>query len=129
MKAFRVLGSTLVASNNCFDVQGEDHAYRIVNFFLEDIEALPIEWPIEIKVIGPRTAVVHDPRIPDRYYRNRWCTTCCPEELLPIPQRLEWERQEMRGQRVRHDTGSVSTYLGKEPQMEYVRLRLGERHE
>jgi len=123
MKATRIIRYTLVAFNNCFSVLGEDgKEYKVVNFYHETMEKLPIEWPVEIKVLEGHVAVIHDARVPDKHYNTRFCEVCCPKHLLPTPQLLGHERQIARGQRVEHENGSVSIYPGKVPD-EYQNCR------
>ena len=80
--------------------------WRIVNFYAENLEKLIkdkiITWPVKILVRrgrGRRIALIHDERIPDEWYADRWCEACCPEELLPLTQRLRLERMTARGDR------------------------------
>jgi hypothetical protein len=87
-------------SGNCFDVvDAKGHSWRTLNFYYENLEALlnlegPVWWPLRCLVIRPGgtnhrgLAVIHDPRIPPPWYRRDWCQTCCPDHLLPMPQRL-----------------------------------------
>lgn len=122
MKAIRITRYTLMAFNNCFSVEGDDgHQYRIVNFYVECLQNLPIEWPIEIKVLEGNVAVIHDDRIPNRFYNKTFCTTCCPKHLLPITQKLEREREISRGQRVEHEnSNSVTIHFSKSPTMKLI---------
>ena len=106
--AVEVTESTLLGGNNCFSVvtdQGKH--YRIVNFYLDSgfiqhpgskkgLETLLKEgltWPIKIAVLSERIACINDPRIPDSEYRDEFCEVCCPQELLPMPQRLRKARR------------------------------------
>ena len=87
---------------NCFSVLAEDgNSYRIVNFSAENLEELTrrgvVDFPFNIKLLNERTAVVHDIRIPDGWYDARWCAVCCPKDLLPLPQQLEYFRGIERG--------------------------------
>lgn len=128
MKAVRIEGHTLIGvgrderpSNhgNCFSVQGDDgEGYRIVNFNLENLEALQklgLTWPIPCKIIEGRVAIIHDGRIGERWYQNRYCEVCCPESLLPVTQKQEHERDEMRGRR-KSGNGYVSYNLVIKPE-------------
>lgn len=111
MKAIRITSQTLIGfpdkrpaeSGNCFSIEADDgHGYRIVNFNLENLEALiklGLTYPIECKQLAGGIAIIHDPRIGERWYRNRFCEVCCPEKLLPITQLHRHERDVMRGRR------------------------------
>lgn len=70
-----------------------DEHYRIVNFNHENLEELlekqMIEFPITIGVVGGNVAVILDSRIPDEWYSQKFCTTCTPMDLLPLPQRIK----------------------------------------
>ena len=88
---------------------------RIVNFnyenlsYLLDTHVLP--WPIKVLQIGKRTAIVYDPRVPDEFFDAKWCTVCCPERLLPMPQRIHrrmsMKRKEITVKRLRNTDGSL----------------------
>ena len=79
---------------NCFSVsvQGERN-YRIINFNHENLEKLiedgVISFPVKISKLGEGIAIIADERIPDEWYSKRFCETCTPGDLLPIPQRLK----------------------------------------
>ena len=96
---------------NCFGVKvkSEDNDYRIVNFYVENLEHVIkekiIDWPIKIKILENRIAVIHDSKIPDEYYNQGFCTVCCPERLLPVTQKLLHERQEDRLERLTAPAG------------------------
>jgi hypothetical protein len=87
-----------VPHGNCFSVKvkGEEKDYRIVNFYCENLEHLIkeklLEWPINIVKLCDRTAFIHDIRIPDCYYTDRFCEICCPRDFLPLPQQLRIQR-------------------------------------
>lgn len=66
---------------------------------LRKLEKKGLTWPLECKVIGPNTAIIHDPRIGERWYRKGYCESCCPIELLPCNQRDIHERDIARGRR------------------------------
>lgn len=82
------------STGNCFSVKcsGIDSNIKIVNFNYENLEYLinigMINFPMTCYFIGEYTAVMYDSRIPLKWYQNHFCTTCCPENLLPMPQRL-----------------------------------------
>ena len=94
---------------NCFSVGTKDGEVRIVNFYHENLEILLnsniIAFPIKIHLLCEGIGVIHDERIPDEFYNNRFCSVCCPEEYLPYPQRLEIWRDELSGHRVRYKCG------------------------
>jgi hypothetical protein len=112
LAAVGILHSTLIGSfgsfprdtGNCFAVMANDgNGYKIVNFNYENLKELTkrgVSFPFEIKALSDRVAVIHDARIPDQWYSRRFCEVCCPDSLLPLPQRLTHERQEMQGVRV-----------------------------
>jgi hypothetical protein len=98
-------GDPPYSHGNCFSVAGEGGEYRILNFCLENIEALielGLKWPIQCRQVSAHMAIIHDPRIGERWYSSRYCEVCCPESELPITQRQAHERQELRGQRKTH---------------------------
>ena len=95
---------------NCFSVTaGEGRHWKILNFSYENLIALldlpgPVTWPIRCAIIDEkhRLAVIHDPRIPQEWYQQNWCRSCCPHYLLPMPQRLLGALREDRGTEVYH---------------------------
>ena len=105
-------------SGNCFGVyrqkdtrddiiSGAVTEYKIVNFNASNLDALlklGLTWPIQCKLLAGRTAIIHDPRIGERWYSSRYCETCCPKNLLPITQVQRQEREVMRGDRTESDT-------------------------
>ncbi len=98
---------------NCFSVKSDDgKTYRIVNFYVENLNRLidkkGLTWPVECKVLGPKTAIIHDPRIGERWYNKNYCEICCPKELLPCNQRDIHERDIMRGRRQERSTGTIN---------------------
>lgn len=97
-----------ISSGNCFSVVAEnDKSYRIVNFVHENMEELfrrGFKAPFKIAVIGKNTAIVHDERIPDRWYQDRYCEVCCPSELLPVNQRMAHLRHIECGYRTEYET-------------------------
>ena len=81
-------------NGNCFSMKTDnDEHYRIVNFNYENLEELlekkVIEFPITIGIIGGNVAVILDSRIPNEWYSQKFCTTCTPMDLLPLPQRIK----------------------------------------
>jgi hypothetical protein len=109
----RVLSHTLVGginktfpvkTGNCFSVEASDgKKYDIVNFYYEnyqEVNRLGLKNQIKIRSLSERAAIILDERIPDRWYNNYYCEVCCPESLLPHPQRMRHQRQEARGERV-----------------------------
>jgi len=129
MKAFSISEHTLIgvggddfplSSGNCFSVEAEDRKYyRIINFVLENLEEAikrGIDWPIEIKILRGRIAVIHDSRIPDSWYSTRFCEVCTPKDMLPLPQLLAHERQIARGERIERE-GSTSIIVDKIPML------------
>ena len=106
-----VSGSTLlgvntnsfpVQSGNCFSVYTEGSRYRIVNFSLENWNEMIkkyIKLPIKILTLNEDYAIIHDERIPHKWYDDYWCEICCPHEFLPITQKFRLEREEWSGYR------------------------------
>lgn len=103
---------------NCFGVhlEGNAGAMKIVNFNLENLDALVKEhgltWPIKVAQLGIasygyRIGVIHDERIDNRWYQTRFCEVCCPDELLPITQKLQHARDEALGARRSCGNGGV----------------------
>lgn len=100
-------------SGNCFGVYrqrvtrgdvlaGAVEEYKIVNFNarnLDELIRLGLKWPIQCKLLAGRTAIIHDPRIGERWYQHRYCEVCCPARLLPVTQIQAHERAGMAGQR------------------------------
>ncbi len=118
---------TTTGMHNCFDVVLAGGGYlSIVNFYVEDLDALLKEgltWPIAVQQLdkGCDVGIVSDLRIHDTKFRKTFCESCCPDYLLPLPQRLAHKRQEARG------TRSVKVCLGKdgEPDMTIVSDTIG----
>lgn len=111
-----VLGNDFpLGSGNCFSVECDDgSAYRIVNFVLENLKELlhrGLTWPVKILVLEGSTAVLHDERIHSSWYRDDFCPCCCPQTLLPLPQRLQQMRKEARGHRSRNQTADGMIYV------------------
>lgn len=88
---------------NCFSVATEDGRYfKIVNFSFENLEELirrGVGFPFEIAILEGWLAYIHDPRIPDNWYLNKWCEICCPSASLPLNQQLAHDRQRKQGVR------------------------------
>jgi hypothetical protein len=119
INAKRISGWTLIGVNvnnypvphgNCFTVETEGKDYKIVNFSLENMEELNrlgVEFPVKIHLLNDSRAIIHDERIPTSWYDDRWCEVCCPESLLPYPQRLTHDREIMQGVRTEHNGGTA----------------------
>lgn len=87
---------TSMGFNNCFDLEDDKgNSFRIVNFYLENFELLlknnTISYPVTIHILNSirKIAVLLDPRIPLKFYNDKFCKVCCPKELLPMPQLIE----------------------------------------
>ena len=79
---------------NCFSVSvGGESYYRIINFNYENlgklIEDEIVSFPLKISKISDGIAIIADERIPDEWYSKRFCETCTPSDLLPVPQKLK----------------------------------------
>lgn len=100
---------------NCFSVMAEnDQSYRIVNFVYENMQEIlrrGFKEPFKIAVIGTHTAIIHDERIPDEWYSDKYCETCCPVDLLPSIQRMRHLRHIEGGYRIENEYGII--YNGK----------------
>lgn len=88
---------------NCFSVSDADGKdYRIVNFVYENLKHLitkGLTFPLQCEVLDKNIAVVNDHRIGDRWYQTRFCTVCCPDNLLTVPQQMQHRRHEALGSR------------------------------
>jgi len=87
------IGEFPMKRGNCFSVRTNDNEdYRIVNFNHENLEELIrleiLKFPIQISLISKHHAVIADGRIPNEWYSARFCETCTPKDLLPLPQQL-----------------------------------------
>ena len=79
---------------NCFSVYVDDERdYRIINFNYENLEKLiedsVVSFPLKISKLSEGIAIIADERIPDEWYSKRFCETCTPSDLLPVPQKLK----------------------------------------
>jgi len=101
-----VISSTLLGVNkskfpvrhgNCFSMRADNgHSYRIVNFYLENLEegirrekmTLPVRLYILSDPYKSGVAIIFDPKIPTSWYSAQFCETCTPVEYLPFPQRV-----------------------------------------
>jgi hypothetical protein len=112
-----VYGTPPHARGNCFGVRGDDGKhYKVVNFVYENLEALlaaGLTFPIQIRALSDRHAVVHDKRIPHGWYPSHFCEVCCPRVLLPLPQALRQEREVMQG--VREERNGLVMIHFREP--------------
>jgi hypothetical protein len=119
------LGSPPYTHGNCFSVYGDDEKeYKIVNFIYENLEHLGekgLKWPISCLRLGERTAVIHDPRIGERWYKQTFCEVCTPYNLLPVPQILVHKRDILRERRIEHDNNGFRsvTYMMNVPSVEF----------
>lgn len=88
-------------NGNCFSMRCDDNTeYRIVNFNAENMKELlkhGLTYPIEILPMSEHIAVIDDGRIGERWYSKKYCTVCCPYNLLPIPQQFKKKREEKFG--------------------------------
>jgi hypothetical protein len=79
---------------NCFSVSVDDESdYRIINFNYENLKKLiedsVVSFPLKISSLSSGIAIIADERIPDEWYSKRFCETCTPSDLLPVPQKLK----------------------------------------
>ena len=116
---------------NCFTILADGEYYRILNFNYENLQHLiktdVVSYPIQISILRDQFAVIVDPRIPDEYYRNKFCTSCTPEDLLPVPQRIHQILEVQRGNRkeIPFEMGSlkgkmIKTNVKEQPDLIYV---------
>lgn len=116
LKAIEITEQTLIGvygkpphdRGNCFSVRTEcGQHFKIVNFvhenLVEQTSSMGLDWPVQIGVLSDRIAVIHDHRIPNDWYPDRFCEACCPKDLLTITQRLRIERDIASGRRVERD--------------------------
>lgn len=111
-----VWGDFPLKSGNCFGVKGDDNKYyQILNFVYENIKHLmattDLTFPVKIIKYSDNTALIADIRIPREYYRNRFCSTCTPRDLLPPNQRLMELLDIESGKRIEHENGGISFKL------------------
>lgn len=81
--------------NCCSVIASDDHEYKIVNAYAEDItDAIqgPGRPPVAIKRLSDRHAIVTARGFNPK--RKEYCTVCCPRALMPARQRNRIERQE-----------------------------------
>jgi hypothetical protein len=79
---------------NCFSVSVDaERDYRIINFNYENLEKLiedsVVSFPLKISKLSEGIAIIADERIPNEWYSKRFCETCTPSDLLPVPQKLK----------------------------------------
>lgn len=90
-----------VTRGNCFSVRTDDFKeYRIVNFYVENWDEMirrGLELPVKIHPLSEWVAVIQDERIPDSWYSDHYCETCCPLQHRPLPQVLAHSRRVQRG--------------------------------
>jgi hypothetical protein len=82
---------------NCFSVECEGISYNVVNCVHENLEHLietgVVEFPIKIKVIGYKTAIITDERFPSEVLFEKYCSICCPKHLQPRKQQDEYQER------------------------------------
>lgn len=124
-------GHTLVGSHgefprkfgNCFSLKVEQGFVDIINFKFENLEELirrGLSWPIKVRKLDVRRALVVDERIPDHWYTNRYCEVCSPERLLNQYQIEARRRAEARGDRIVHPNGMIQMSMQPNPIFDYV---------
>lgn len=99
-------------SGNCFSLVTDEGEFRIVNFHYENFKHLlniGLEWPVKIVKMNNRVAYIHDERISHKFYSDYFCETCCPQDLLPLPQKLSRERNILSGRLTIIETGKGYT--------------------
>jgi hypothetical protein len=104
-----------LSHGNCFSLKADDgNYYRILNFVYENFKKLlerkVLSYPVQIMKLTDRHAVVHDVRIENDWYAQKFCEVCCPTSLLPLPQLLRHDRDERKGTRITtiHEDGTLS---------------------
>jgi hypothetical protein len=104
---------------NCFSVINSKtkEQFKIVNFGYENLTMLLdmkiVEYPIRIFKLNDRVAIILDERIPLRFYWEKYCTSCCPHDLLPLPQRVEHDLKIRLGD-IKHTNTTTSVSFGKD---------------
>lgn len=110
---------------NCFSMHNDEgEGYRIVNFNVENLKELikrGLTWPIKVHPISKRHAILHDERIPHEWYDDRFCSICCPESLLPLPQRAAKFRDREYGVEVVKDVGDGMRIISLHPEKAHER--------
>lgn len=119
---------------NCFSLYNskEEESYvKIVNFYVENLEHLIKEkiltMPVKVYMLGKTHGVILDERVPKEYYADKFCTVCCPWDLLPIDQKIEDWAEQLRGEKTVHEFFSELPALtngGKPVKMYYTRYDL-----
>lgn len=103
---------------NCFTIKCDDGKWRnVVNFVYENLEALQeqgLALPVEVEALDERTAVLMEPSIEERWYRQTFCEVCCPQSLLPVTQRQRHKRDIARGRR-EEGNGFITIHMDKPP--------------
>jgi len=112
-------------SGNCFTMAADDgNNYRILNFSFENIKyALDtgkIEYPIQLAVLpaASKCALVHDVRIPDKWYDDNLCPVCTPRQFMPLTYHAQQAREVMSGAASESD-GDIA---GRKITMRVVRI-------
>lgn len=86
-----------ISRGNCFSLKcNGGKEYRIVNFYLENLEELirrGLTFPIRLKKLVGKKALLDDERISNKWYNDTYCTVCCPDEYLLDTQKMEIDRQ------------------------------------
>lgn len=74
---------------------GDGHEYEIANFWFEDFEMVikreNIKYPIPIKILNERWAIIHDHRIPHNWYYDS-ISYRAPKEFWPLNKLAERQR-------------------------------------
>lgn len=114
VQGLKVIGRTLVGFNpslpfprargNCFTMSADDgNEYRILNFGFENFEHAvntgKLTYPVQIIVLPSvkKCALIHDARIPDKWYDNNLCPVCTPDQFLPITYFAQQSREVLSG--------------------------------
>ncbi len=87
---------TVTHGGNCFSVWANNRlSYQIVNIKFEPLKKLMrfgvVAFPIKIKHIGKNRAIIIDERIPQEWLNKRYCSICCPQDLMPEEQQRRIE--------------------------------------
>lgn len=120
-----------ISRGNCFTaVCDKGKFHKIVNFNIENYEYIYSYLNDHLKIrellsgSEHSISIIHDSRVPDEWYDDRFCEVCCPERLLPLPQRLAHERGVENGSRVEKDVNmngikftAIQTNYSKYPQI------------
>ena len=105
---------------NYFELCVDDNVfggYEIANFWYEDLKHLldtgVVKFPITIKLLEGRWAIIHDPQIPEEYYSET--SYRAPDKYKSVTQRAK--------KQLKIDTGEIKILKGKDFDMEVQEIK------